>query len=57
MSKGPKGRSVDQFRRDRADIARLYLQGRTQAEIGTQLGLSRQQIGQGELGPCWISWR
>jgi hypothetical protein len=45
MSKGRKGRSPDQIRRDRAEIARLYLQRRTQAEIGRQLGLSRQQVG------------
>jgi len=45
MSKGRKGRSPDQIRKDRAEIAGLYLQGWTQAEIGARLGLSRQQIG------------
>jgi len=45
MSKGRKGRSADQIRNDRAEIARLYLQGWTQAQIGSKLGLSRQQIG------------
>jgi hypothetical protein len=45
MSKGRKGRSPDQIRRDRAEVARLYLQGWTQADIGARLGLSRQQIG------------
>lgn len=45
MSKGRKGRSPDQIRNDRAEIARLYLQGSTQAQIGAKLGLSRQQIG------------
>jgi hypothetical protein len=45
MSKGRKGRSPDQIRNDRAEIAHLYLQGWTQAQIGAKLGLSRQQIG------------
>jgi hypothetical protein len=45
MSKGRKGRSPDQIRADRAEVARLYLAGHTQAEIGRQLSLSRQQIG------------
>src|SRR5262245_26245420 len=45
MSKGRKGRSPDQIRKDRAEVARLYLQGCTQAEIGAKLSLSRQQIG------------
>jgi Homeodomain-like domain len=45
MSKGRKGRSPDQIRKDRVEIAALYLQGWTQAEIGAKLGLSRQQIG------------
>jgi hypothetical protein len=45
MSKGRKGRTPDQIRHDRAEIARLYLQRYTQAEIGQQLGLSRQQVG------------
>jgi hypothetical protein len=45
VSKGRKGRTPDQIRRDRADVARLYLEGHTQAEIGSHLGLSRQQIG------------
>jgi hypothetical protein len=45
VSKGRKGRSPDQIRQDRAEIARLYLQRRTQAEIGQRLGLSRQQVG------------
>src|SRR5262249_7786011 len=31
--------------KDRAEIANLYLQRKTQREIGEQLGLSRQQIG------------
>jgi hypothetical protein len=43
--KGRKGRSPDQIRKDRAEIARLYLQRMTQAEIGQHLGLSRQQVG------------
>jgi hypothetical protein len=45
MGKGRKGRSPDEIRRDRAEIARLYLQRWTQAEIGQRLGLSRQQVG------------
>jgi hypothetical protein len=45
MSRGRKGRSPDQIRKDRVEIAGLYLQGWTQAEIGAKLGLSRQQIG------------
>src|SRR5262245_39781499 len=45
MPKGRRGRSPDQIRKDRAEIARLYLQRLTQAEIGQRLGLSRQQIG------------
>jgi hypothetical protein len=45
MSKGRKGRLPDQIRKDRAEIADLYLQGKTQHQIGVQLGLSRQQIG------------
>jgi hypothetical protein len=45
MSKGRKGRTPDQIRRDRAEIARLYLQRWTQADIGRKLGLSRQQVG------------
>jgi hypothetical protein len=45
MSKGRKGRSPDQIRNDRAEVARLYLMRLTQAEIGAKLGLSRQQVG------------
>jgi hypothetical protein len=45
VSKGRKGRSPDHIRKDRAEIARLYLQGNLQHEIGEKLGLSRQQIG------------
>jgi hypothetical protein len=45
MAKGRKGRTPDQIRSDRAEIAHLYLQRRTQAEIAEKLGLSRQQIG------------
>jgi hypothetical protein len=45
MSRGRKGRTPDEIRRDRAEIARLYLQRWTQAEIGARLGLSRQQVG------------
>jgi hypothetical protein len=45
VSKGRKGRTPDQIRSDRAEIARLYLQRWTQAEIGQHLGLSRQQVG------------
>ena len=45
MSRGRKGRSPDQIRKDRAEVARLYLEGWTQADIGAQRGLSRQQIG------------
>jgi len=45
MSRGRRGRSPDQIRKDRAGIARLYLEGWTQAEIGGKLGLSRQQVG------------
>jgi hypothetical protein len=45
MSKGRKGRSPDQIRKDRVEIASLYLHGWTQAQIGAKLGLSRQQIG------------
>jgi hypothetical protein len=45
MSRGRKGRSPDQIRKDRVEIANLYLQRCTQAEIAGKLGLSRQQIG------------
>jgi hypothetical protein len=45
MNKGRKGRSPDQIRKDRAEVARLYLKRWTQVEIGAKLGLSRQQIG------------
>jgi hypothetical protein len=45
MVKGRKGRTPDQIRSDRAEIAQLYLLRRTQAEIAEKLGLSRQQIG------------
>jgi len=45
MSKGRKGRSPDQIRKDRAEIANLYLQRHTQADIAAKLGLSRQQVG------------
>jgi hypothetical protein len=45
MSKGRKGRSPERVRRDRAEVARLYLMRWTQAEIGAKLGLSRQQVG------------
>jgi hypothetical protein len=45
MSRGRKGRSADQIRKDRAEIAHLYLRRWTQAEIGAKLGLSRQQVG------------
>jgi hypothetical protein len=45
MARGRKGRSPDQIRKDRVEIARLYLQGWTQYAIGAHLGLSRQQIG------------
>src|SRR5262245_33047910 len=45
VGKGRKGRSPEQILRDRAELARLYLQGWTQARIGAKLGLSRQQIG------------
>jgi hypothetical protein len=45
MSRGRKGRSPDQIRSDRAEVARLYLKRWTQAEIAAKLGLSRQQIG------------
>src|SRR5687767_9302737 len=45
MSRGRKGRSPDQIRKDRAEIASLYLKGWTQSDIGAKLGLSRQQIG------------
>ncbi len=44
MARGRKGRRPDQIRRDRAETARLYLQGWTQAEIAVKLGLSRPQI-------------
>jgi hypothetical protein len=55
MSKGRKGRSPDQIRRDRAEVARLYLQRWTQAEIGAKLGLSRQQVGY-DLGAVRLEW-
>jgi hypothetical protein len=45
MGQGRKGRSPDQILKDRSEIARLYLQGLKQHEIGSRLGLSRQQIG------------
>lgn len=38
-------RTKTQIRKDRAEIARLYLQGETQAAIGKKLGLVQQQIG------------
>jgi hypothetical protein len=55
MSKGRKGRTPDQIRRDRAEVASLYLQGWTQADIGARLGLSRQQIGY-DLGAIRQEW-
>ena len=55
MSRGRKGRSPDQIRKGRAEVARLYLEGRTQADIGAQLGLSRQQIGY-DLGAVRQEW-
>jgi len=55
MSRARKGRSPDQIRKDRAEVARLYLEGRTQADIGAQLGLSRQQIGY-DLGAVRQEW-
>ena len=55
MSRGRKGRSPDQIRQDRAEVARLYLEGWTQAGIGAQLGLSRQQIGY-DLGAVRQEW-
>jgi hypothetical protein len=45
VGRGRKGRSPDQISKDRAEIAHLYLQRLTQAEIGQRLGLSRQQVG------------
>jgi hypothetical protein len=55
MARGRKGRSPDQIARDRAEIARLYLQRRTQAEIAAQLGMSRQQVGY-DLGAVRQGW-
>jgi hypothetical protein len=45
VSEGRRGRTPNQIRTDRAEIAGLYLEEWTQADIGTKLGLSRQQIG------------
>jgi hypothetical protein len=56
MSRGRKGRSPDQIRKDRAEVAHLYLQGWTQAEIGGRLGLSRQQVGY-DLGAIREDWQ
>jgi hypothetical protein len=55
MSKGRKGRLPDQILKDREEIARLYLQRWTQAEIGQKLGLSRQQVGY-DLGALRQEW-
>jgi hypothetical protein len=55
MGRGRKGRSPDQIARDRAEIARLYLQRRTQAEIAAQPGMSRQQVGY-DLGAVRQGW-
>jgi DNA-binding NarL/FixJ family response regulator len=55
VSKGRKGRSADRIRQDRAEIAQLYLQGWTQADIGAKLGLSRQQIGH-DLNAIRAEW-
>ncbi len=38
-------RTKTQIRKDRVEVASLYLQGWTQAAIGDKLGLARQQIG------------
>ncbi len=38
-------RTKTQIQKDRVEIARLYLQGETQAAIGQKLGLVQQQIG------------
>src|SRR5215212_4552915 len=37
-------RSPDQVEADRAEIARRYLQGMTQAEIGAELGMTQQMV-------------
>jgi len=44
MPKGRKGRSADEIRRDRAELARLYCRGVGQGEIGQRLGISQQQV-------------
>jgi hypothetical protein len=41
---GRRGRSEDEIRRDRAEVARRYCQGWAQARIGEALGLSQQQV-------------
>jgi hypothetical protein len=49
-------RTEAQREKDLAEIARLYLRGVTQAAIGAQLGLSRQQIGY-DLQDLYARWR
>jgi hypothetical protein len=44
MGRGRKGRLPDEIRRDCAEIAKLYCEGKTQAEIGHRLNLSQQQV-------------
>jgi hypothetical protein len=55
MSRGRKGRSPDQIRKDRSEVACLYLKGWTQADIGARLGVSRQQVGY-DLGAVRREW-
>jgi hypothetical protein len=51
-----KKREPFQIEQDRAMVARLYLQGKTQADIAAQLNLSRQQIGY-DLKAIQTEWR
>ena len=49
-------RTSFQMERDREEIARLYLRGLTQAEIGERMGLTRQMVGY-DLKAIQCRWR
>src|SRR5262249_41025829 len=52
---GAKRTSI-QRQHDRTVIARLYLEGKTQAEIGEQIGVSQQQVAY-DLKKIKAEWR
>ena len=49
-------RSETQILKDRVDIARDYLMGKTQSEIALKIGVSRQQIGY-DLKAIFLEWK